>query len=307
MALPNSNYTNLSSITNELFLPKMVDQIFNSNALFARWKKKIVKKDGGLKIVQPLLYATTTATGWYSGADTLDITPNEKRTAAEFEWKYAHASLTITRQDELVNSGTSQIIDHVRTEVQVAEKTLSNSLGTALFNAGTTTNALIGLRLMCQGTGYTYGNISKTTYSWWRSSVFTDTVLTLPILNGAFGDLTIDSDGPSVIVTTQDILDDYCNLLQPQQRFADSKTADAGFQNLTYRGKPIVVDSHCPTGYAFMLNESYIDFIVHKDEMFRFEPFIKPPNQNVSVAHIYFAGVLVCNNCRMQGMFTSIA
>lgn len=307
MAVPNSSYDNISAITQKLYMKKLVDNIFASNALLQRWRKSGIDIiDGGTKIVVPLLYAKPTAGGWYSGADTLTTAANDKRTAAEFEWAQAHTSITITGRDEIINSGVSAIIKHVESEVQAAELYLADLIGTGLFNAGTTTNAIIGLRLALQTTG-TYGGIAKATYSWWQSNISTETVLTLPLMQALHGDAKIDGDQSTVSVTTQDILDDYNNLLQPQMRFTDSKTADGGFENLMYKGKPMIVDSHCPASHLMMLNEKYLSLKVSKKRNFKFEPFIKDTNQDASVAHVLWAGLLTCNNCRMQAMFTSIA
>lgn len=306
MAVPS--YGEISSITQTYFMPKLVDNIFNSNALLQRWRKSNYQKiGGGTEIRVPLAYATTTAAGWYNGTDTLNVTSNDQIDAAKFDWKQIYGNITITRLDELKNSGKEAIVNFVKAKVQMTEKTVADTMGTALFNAGTTTNALIGLRLACQSSGYTYGGISKTTYSWWRGTVDASTVLSLAAMQGAQGDVQIDNDRPSVWVTTQNIFDDFYGLIQPQQRFMDSETAKAGFTNMLFNGKPVLVDSHCPASHMFGLNENYLQLIVHKDEDFRFEPFIKPTNQNVSTAKVYWTGALTCSNARMQVMFTSIA
>lgn len=302
-------YSEISSITQKLYIPKLVDNIFASNALLNRWRKKAYRLEGGgTSIMQPLLYATTTAAGWYSGSDTLSTTANDQISAAEFQWRQAYANITITRSDELKNGGKEQIVNFVKAKVQAAEKTLADSLGTGLFNAGTTTNAIEGLRLACAGTGSTYGGISKTDYSWWRGKTDSSTTsFTLPAFQSLFGDCTIDNDKPTVAVTTQDIYDDVYAALTPMQRFTDKSTANGGFTNIMLNGIPVIVDSHCPDYYMFLLNEAYIELVAHRDENFRFEPFIKPVNQNVSTAKVYWAGNLTMSNCRMQGFFSALA
>jgi hypothetical protein len=302
-------YGEISSVTQQLFIPKLVDNIFASNALLQRMRKKNYEKlDGGTKIIQPLLYAQTSAVGRYSGADTLDTTPNDQITAAEFDWKQYYANITITRLDELKNSGKSQVINFVKAKVQSAEKSLANVLGDDLFGDGTTTGAFPGLAAICAGSGTTYGGISKTTYSWWRGQTdSTTTALTVPVIRGMIGDLTIDNDGPTVAVGTQNVYDNIYSLLQPQQRFTDSETVKAGFKNILWEGIPVLVDSHVASGDLFFINENYLSMMVHKDEDFRFEPFIKPTNQNISTAKIYWTGSMACSNCRLQGRFTAIA
>lgn len=310
MPLPNTNYNELSAITLQYYIPKMIDNIFSSNVLLKRLKdgKSAKTYEGGTKIVQPILYAKTTAAGSFRGTQTLDVTSNDQFTAAEFEMKQKYANITISREDELKNSGSkTQILDFVAAKVQIAEKTLSDLLGDGLYSSGTDSDEVVGLRVMVTGTGTTYGGISKTTYSWWRSQVdSTTTTLTIPAMTSLFGDCTVGNDKPTLAITTQDQQDIYHGLLQPQERYIDEKMADAGFVNLAFRGIPIVADNKCPTGYFYFLNEKYISFMTHKEENFRFESFIKPVNQAAASAKIYWAGNLVGSNCRMQGVFTAL-
>ncbi|HRZ15357.1 MAG TPA: phage major capsid protein [Candidatus Omnitrophota bacterium] len=301
-------YNQLSAITEKKFIPKAVDNIFSSNALLQRQlKKNLLKLDGGDSIIQPVIYAKTSAGGWYSGYDTLDTDDNEQITAAELQWKQAYANISISRLEELKNSGDSAKINLVKTKVQIAEKTLKDTLGTGLYSAGTTAKSISGLRVIVTGTGTTYAGISKTTYSWWRGQVdSTTTTLLITVMQGIWGDCSIDSDRPTVVVGTQDNYDRYYALLQPQQRFMDSETAKGGFSNLLFNGVPFIVDSHCPTGYIYFLNENYLNLTVHQDENFRFEPFQKPTRQNAATAKIYWAGNFMCSNCRMQGVLSAI-
>jgi hypothetical protein len=303
------NYGELGSITQKYFYPKLVDNIFTSNPLLMRARKKwLTLIDGGTQLVAPVAYATTTAAGWYNGgSDTLSVTANDQIDSAVLDWAFAYANITIARKDELINSGKAAIVNFVKAKVQLAEKTLADTLGTGLYNLGTTANALIGLRLAV-GTGRTYASINSSTYSWWNAQVdSTTTVLTIPAMQTLWGQCVIGNDKPTIVVGTQATQNDYYSLLQPQQRFQDEETAKGGFTNLMYNGVPFVVDNHVPAGYLFMLNEDYLHLMVMADENFRFEPFQKPINQNASSAKIYFAGQLILNNPRMCGSFTAIA
>src|SRR3990167_2511021 len=227
MALTNDDIT---SITRRHFHPKMVDNIFASNAGLQRAKKKWYKSlDGGTKIVVPLAYATNSSVQWYTGG-TLNVTSNSKKASAEFEWKRGHAAIVIDGLDELKNSGDKAVISHVRTEVQLAEKTLSNHLGGALFSDATGTHAdgIVGFKSMVLASG-TYGIIARASNSWWNAQVdSTTTTLSIAKLQSLFGDCTVDNDKPSVIFTTQDNYDDLYALIQPQQRFGDADTIKAG-------------------------------------------------------------------------------
>ncbi len=67
-------YDQISAITQKKFIPKLYDNIFNSNPLLQRHRKRSYELiDGGTSILVPLNYAAPTASGWYFGADTLNI------------------------------------------------------------------------------------------------------------------------------------------------------------------------------------------------------------------------------------------
>lgn len=301
-------YDQLSAITQRKYMPKLYDNIFDSNPILQRWKKKGFKMlDGGTSILVPLNYAQTSASGWYSGPDTLDTTDNQNITAAEYAWRQLYANVSITRDEELKNSGDSQILDLVKSKVQIAEKTLVDKLGTGIYSNGTTDpKSIAGFRNIISASN-TVGGISQTTNSWWSSQVDSSTTtLSIAAMQSRFNAASVDSDQPSVIATTRSIYNSYYALLQPQQRFVDAESAKGGFQALMFNGKPVLADSHAPTSFMYFLNEDYLDLAVHKDENMRFEPFIKPVNQNVKTAKIYFMGALVSSNNRLQAVMSAI-
>lgn len=299
-------YNQLDSITEKKFIPKMVDNIFDSNPLLMKLKEKSPKLDGGERIMVPLLYAATTASGWFSGLDNLDGSDNDSFTAAAFTWKQAYANVTISRLDELKNSGDAGKLNFVKNKVMAAEKTIKDILGTGVFNDGTTTNAFVGLRAII-GTSSTIGGISQTDYSWWRGQVdSTSTVMTIPTLQTQFSAASIDSDSPDMILSNRTNYDRYYSLLQPQQRFVDSKMAAGGFVSLMFNGKPWVVDSHSPANHVFMINTNYLDLYIHKDENFRYREFQDLVGQNGKQSKIFFAGALCSSNNRMHAKLSAL-
>lgn len=302
-------YDQVTAITQKKFIPKMRDNIFDSNPLLQRSKKRgwYEKLDGGERIVAPLIYATTSASGWYSGAQTLDTSDNQNISAAEYTYKQLYANITIRRDEELKNSGDSQILSLVKNKVKIAEKTMADTLGTGLYSDGSDSAAIVGLRDIV-ATDQTVGGISQSSNSWWQGKVdSSSTVLTIPVMQTIHTQCTVDNDAPSVAVGTRTIYDLYYNLLQPSQRFADSDVAKGGFSSLMFNGIPVIADSHCPSSHLFFLNEDYLHLWVHKDEDMRMEDFLKPVNQNVKVAKIYFMGAMGSSNNRLHGKLSAIA
>ena len=300
------SYDQITAITEKKFLPKLVDNVFNSNALLMKLKAKEQLQSGGDKIVAPLGYAETAASAWYSGAETLSTTDNEVITAAEYDWRQLYANISISRIDELRNSGDAAIINFVKSKVMIAEKTIRNKLSTGLYNDGTDAKQIQGLKLAVSASN-TVGGIDQSVYSWWQSNLdSTTTTLTLAAMQGLYGDCGEGSEYPELVVGDQDMFDRYYSLLQPQQRFAADDMAKGGFKSLQFNGIPVVVDAACDAGYMYMLNLDYMYLAPHKDENMRLEPFIKPVNQNIKLAKIYWTGAMIHTNGRRQGLMSGI-
>jgi hypothetical protein len=300
-------YDQISAITEKKFLPKLVDNIFDSNPLLKRAKDKFYEKiDGGERIIVPLNYAQTTATGWYSGAETLSTTAGEEITAAEYTWKQMYANIIISGIDERKNSGDSAILNLVKQKTMIAEKTMADQMGTGLYSAGTNAKSIVGLGSII-GTANTVGGISQSSYSFWQGQVdSTTTTLSLAAMQSIFNLASIDNDTPSVIMTTRTIYNLFYSLLQPQQRFMDKNSASAGFSSLMFNGIPVIVDSHATAAGMFFLNEKYLHLFAHKGCDFEFEPFQKPVNQDVKMAKILWMGAFGSSNNRMHGKLSAI-
>lgn len=301
-------YDQISAITEKKFIPKLYDAIFDTDPLLARLKKKSYEKlDGGTSILVPLNYATTSSAGSYSGAATLSTTDNEQITSAEYAWKQYYANMTISRRDELINSGDAQIVNFVKSKVQIAEKTLADLLADGIYSDGSSSTDLIGLRSVVDSAN-TVGGIAQSSYSWWQSQEDgSTTTLTLAALQTMHTSLSINNEGPTVIMATRANYNRFYALLQPQQRFMDSESAKAGFSSLMFNGVPFIAGSKVPSSHIFMLNEAYLHLWVHKDEDMRFEPWQKPVNQNVKVAKIFWMGAFGTSNARMHGKLTAVA
>lgn len=302
-------YDQISAVTQKKYIPKLVDNVFDSDPILQRAKSKgwAGTVDGGTSVIYPLNYAQSTAEGWFTAAATLSNVDNDVMTGAEYNWKQRYVSIVVTRKDELMNSGDSQIIDFVKSKVQIAEKTMADKLADAVYNAGTDSTAIAGLRSIVD-TANTVGGISQSTYSWWQSQEDgSTTTLTLAALQTMHTALSINNEGPTVILATRANYNRYYALLQPQQRFTDGDTAKGGFSSLMFNGVPFIAGSKVPSSHIFMLNEKYLKLDAHKDENMRFSKFQEPNNQNIKVAKVYWMGVFGTDNARMHGKFTAIA
>ncbi len=321
----------LSAVTRDKFIPVLIDNIFSSNILTFKMLQNSEPTASGNKVLQPIEYAKSGAKGFYSGYDVLDTTPQELFTDASYDWVQCHASITYSGKEQALNSGAERVVDLISAKVKNAEKSLKDLFGSQLYsnNSGSSvstpadaeSDGFLGLQHIC-AVDRSLGGIDSTTYTWWDSNVkaatnamtYTQAVTSshADFIQGyireMYGNCTVDNDAPDVIVTTQVIFDAYEESLSAQKRFGASSEslADAGFNNLLYRGTPIVVDDHCPAGHMYFLNTKYIKFRHHGSRNFAFQGFSKPVNQDASVAQILWLGALTVSNPRMLGKITGL-
>jgi hypothetical protein len=306
------NWESVNALTRDLIIPKVFDQIFSSNPLFFLLDGKGVKERGGRKIKVPVQYAKTGATGSYKGFDLLSTTKNEKFTDPELDWKQAYASIVISGLEEIINDGSQAVVDLLEQETTNAKLSIQDVLGTALYGDGTGNSSkdIDGLKAAVDdGTNTaTYAGILRTTYTWWKSiyTSWSATPVSLYAFQSVFGDVTDGGQKPDIVATVQDVYDKIYQLVIPMQRTEDSTLANAGFENIKINGKTLVVDPHCGSTDAWVLNTNFLSLYVANGRNFSFEPFRKPTNQDARVAQIFWAGNLVCTQPRRHARIHSI-
>lgn len=300
------DFDQISAVSRRYFLPKLADNIYVGTPELRRLKDKGLKLvDGGTEIIVPLEYAEGNFQ-WYAGAETLTTSDTDQYTAAKYTWKQAAAPITISRIDELKNMGDAQVVDFVKAKMKSAEKTLRQNMSEGVYNAGTDAKAIVGLRAIVD-VDSTVGSISQVSYSWWRGQQDSTTnTLGMAALEALFLACSEDNEQPTVAYTTKALYAKYWGLLQPQQRFVDEESAKAGFKSIMFNGIPVLAASNCPANHFFFINEAYLHLFTHREENMRMDDFERPRNQNVKVAHIFWAGALGSSNNRYHGVLNAL-
>lgn len=312
-------YDALLTTTLANYRKKLVDNIFDNYPLLSWMNGKLgkamrgesVKKtlDSGESIVEHLLYEQNSTVNSYSGAEALDTTLQEGMTIARFNWKQYSAAVGITGLEERSNKGEAAMIRLLEAKTQQAEMSLRDRMSVDLYSDGTGNGSknLTGLAAIVSASA-TVGGLNPSTYAWWKSDVTSSAgsfaATGISKMRTTFNNLSYGNDKPDFVVTTQTVFEAYEAALQPQERFTNTKAGDAGFQNLAFKGIPIFFDRDCTSGYMYMLNSAYLNFVVHKDADFSTGPFIKPENGDVKTAIILFQGNLTTNSRRMHGVIT---
>ena len=309
--MSNPNFDALLSTTLANYRDKLTDNVFTARPL-TYWlsdKGRIRTESGGTKIVEQLIYGQNDTVKSYSGYEALSLTPQDGISAAEYDWKQYGASIAISGIEEAKNNGEHAIIDLLEAKIMQAEESLREGFNQMFFGDGTGNSGKNwnGLGNLIES-GNTVGGINSSTAGneYWRSyEENTAGALTLLQMATAYNSVSVGNDHPDLILTTQTLFEKYESLLQPQLRYTDTKTAEAGFQNLLFKGAPIMYDVHAPAGTMFFINSKYLKLVGHTDKWFAQTDFVRPENQDARFALIMCYGNLVCSNRKKQGKLTA--
>ncbi len=302
----------------------LYDNIFNDVPLISYANGKLgiavrgktIKRyeSSGNRITEQLMYGKNSTVSSYSGAETLPAVLQDGITEAVYSWKQYAGDISITNLQKATNSGEAQIINLLQALIKQTELTFKEKLNLGAWGDGTGNSSkdLTGLQALISATT-TVGGISPTTHTWWKSDV-TSNVGSF-IANGrdamrtAFFNVSKGADKIDVIFTTQSIWEAFEKTLEPEVRRSHDGVANSGFENITYRSIPVIIDDDCPSGEMFGLNSNYINYVVHPDFDMSHTPFanlVVTGQQDVTSAKILFYGNLTINNRRKFFRLTGI-
>jgi hypothetical protein len=320
------NYNLVNSLVQERYLPGFADNIYNSSALLSALRNdNAVVIEGGERITAGLLYAKNSARGTFSAFDTVDVSPQDTRNRARYEWANYYVSISLSQDDEDKVSGPDAVGTLLENSMKEAELSMKDQLATDVFT-GTDADGIVGLDSAINTTN-TYGAISGGDYSWWRSTVDTGshTIANLKtaastsyfwtLLGTAFAACTHGGGTPNLVIVPHAIFNVVEGIAIAQQRFErfnkrSQALADNGFPVIQYRQVPIVADEFCPAYQCYVLNTKYLSLYVHSRSArsnFRFTGFKNPTNQLARVGQITWKGQMGINNRRMFYKFTAMA
>lgn len=320
MAEPN--ITELVTMTLRNRRGKLADNVTNHNALLRRLNERGNKQleDGGRTLVEELEYAENSTFMYYSGYETLDLTPQTVFDAAEYNWKQAAVVVSVSGLEKRQNSGRNQSINLVSRRLKNAENTFMNNISTGIYSdgSGTSGKQIGGLQLLVadDGTG-TVGGIARATYSFWANSYydFSDENVTASAdtIQSAMHSLWLDcirgSDYPDLIVAGSTYFDYFWSSLTTIQRITDEQSAGSGFRSLTFYGPggsaDVVYDDGCSATRMYFLNTDNLFWRVHQDA--DMEPLMdrESINQDATVVPIIFMGNLTMSNAERQGVIVA--
>ena len=314
MASPNSSFTEVITTTLQGYSKQLADNVTSHNALLNHIDKKGNKTPAtGRTIVQELEYAENATAKWYSGYEALDVSPSEIFTAAEFNYKQLNGNVVISGLEQVQNSGKEAVHNLLKSRIKNLEKTLKNTVATALYADGTGTDGkeLGGLQSLVADAGAgTVGGINSSTYTWWKNKIYDfsgeSITASASTIQAAMNNLWLQcirgADKPDVVTAGTTYFNFYWSSLQDNQRFTSDDTAQAGFMNLMFMSAPVFYDDQCTATKMYMLNTDYLFLRPAKGREFVPLGEKASVNQDAMVMPVVWAGNMTTSNRSLQGI-----
>jgi len=326
-------FDEIVSTSLDLYTNQLADNVFNENPTLWALKQKGVYEpaDGGIQIIEPILYGDNETVMSYSGYDTLDLTPQEGITAALYPWTQVAGSVVINGLQTFQNAGKGTLINLLAAKIMQLEQSIQAKFTEYIYGAGKyntlqTSKDPAGLLAFVSESpdSYDVGGIDTSVYTWWRNKVGnnggstwtwvdTTSLATGPTkMAEVFHNCSKKSGGsPDIIVATQAGFEAYAAYLRSKQIIdtaSDATAAAAGFENLKFRGVTVFWDQgfrsatvsteNAACAFIF-LNSKFIKMRYASSVNFKRTPWITPANQDArSCLILWYGNLTTSKRCK---------
>lgn len=243
-----------------------------------REKGRVDNIPGHTRIEIPLDYGSNETVRWLSKGTTVPMQDDELITMAYENWKYVAVSIMRWFEEDQKNRGKAQAIRLVERKLNTAERGLYEEMERVMFADGTGSNEPNGLQNIVADlptTGTVHG-LNRATYSWWRNQYATATgaaaVYLVSDMRTALNDITKYSRAEIkdiVMITTQTVYELYEDVCLEMKILQNSMMADAGFDSIQFKGRPLIWCPSAPSGKMYFINTQYLKLVC--DEAFFME------------------------------------
>jgi hypothetical protein len=320
MASPN--YSEILSTTLKNYADEITDNVSDQVAFYNECNKrgKIKLISGGETIVIPLEYAENGTYQRYSGWETLDVSPTDVISAANYDWKQVAISVSMSGLELLKNAGKERIFNLMESKVENAKHTFANNFSTDLYSDGTASGGkqIGGLQAALADNPLTgiYGNIDRAAWPFWQHQLYDFSVAGVTpssttiqaAMNALYLKLATSKARPSAIYADNTYFGFYESSLQAIQRITDSSKGTLGYDSYAYKHNiPVYFDGGlggaCPASHMYFVDHSKTYLVVHKER--NMEPLGADRyavDQDGVVKILGWAGNLCVSNMRSQGV-----
>jgi len=283
-----NQYNELTYVTRRAFIPKLVVQIYNSTPLMAALIANSQTASGGVSSVSVPVQGSQFVNAQWSDYSGSFAQPSVQQGAyqAEINLKLLVSPVPFLGMEGAVQQDYA-IIPLIEARMNDATNVMMDSMATALYNNTTNNQQFIGLpAAVDDGTGTaTYGNINRTTDTWWKSKQYAAGSVNPTrqnVLQYISGTVKNGAEVPTFGVCgfgtwtllAQDYVGQENYMITPGSGFdGDANGPQAAFRALMVAGVPIYPDPYCPEGTLYLLNTNYLSLYIHEQASFAFTGF----------------------------------
>lgn len=287
-ATSSNQYTELTYVTRRAFIPKMVVQIYNSTPLMAALIANSQSASGGVSSVTVPVQGSAFVNAQWSDYSGSFAQPSVQQGAynAEFNLKLMIAPVPFLGMEGAVQQDAA-IIPLIEARMNDATNVMMDAMATALYNNTTNAQQFIGLPgaiSTSNPAAGNYGNIDRSTYTWWQSKAYAAGNVNPTrqnVLQYISGTVKNGAEMPSFGVCgfgtwtllAQDFVGQEQYVITPGSGFSDGDGPQAGFRALMVAGVPIYPDPYCPEGTLYLVNTNYLSLYIHDQGSFVFTGF----------------------------------
>lgn len=320
----NTSWTEFATSTFNDHPGEVADNVFKGMPLYKNlFEKGRVTKEGGNKIIRPLLYGENDTVTSFNGYDTFTVRPQTGISAAEFSWKEVVGTVMISQREMALNSGKYQAVNLLKEKKKQLEKSLRKKFNAYFLSDGTGNSGkdLLGLKALIGNNNEgpaTVGGINCTTTGneFWRSYVDrnsgTARAFDLDVWKRAYHESSAGTgEYPDLIFTTLDLYLAYEATQHPMLRYkSGDETANGLFVGLELGAATLfwdaqLVHDNVAGSPTYFINTDYIELVTHSDHWFTMTEFQQQPDRAAITAAMFCMGELVTNNRRMHGLVTN--
>lgn len=268
---------------------------------YLREKKHVENISGHRRIEIPLNYGSNDSVAWISKGKTVPMVDSELVTMAYEDWKYVAVSIMRWFQEDQQNRGKAQAINLVKTKLDAAERALYEDLERVMFADGSGADEPNGIRNIISATpttGTLHGiDRSVAANSWFRNQQRTASgaasMFLISDMRTCLNDVIKYSRSEIkdiCLVTDQTTYELYEDVCLDMKILQNTMMADAGFDSIVFRGKPIMWCPSAPSGYMYFINTNYYKLVCDEEYFMDMTSWKEIPDQpNDKVAQIVCA------------------
>lgn len=271
MATPAGYANELIAATFEESSGDLWDQVYDTTPVLDFLRQYQQPASGGEKLTTKLLYGQSKRAGFFATGDSLNLGQNAILDRAQFEWKNIGTSCLIYDQDVMRQGGDAKIMDIAQEKLDEAKMDLADTLSDALCASSWDTSKIESL-IAITDQSTVIGNIDPATYVWWKAQMTNGSngAISVAVMETMFNSCGKGKGGvlPSHLFASTNMIESYKKLAGTLGKVTmdgsgASRRADLGFEEVSYRGRPMLMEPNLADGTILFLNKDVIKLRPH--------------------------------------------